>query len=204
MQDTFLECACQNTASVPLWTDVALVGVGVATLVLLLLSAGAAIWQVLASQRREKVNNSFEHIAIQTRDHDLIKMFEEFRLVRAQLMPDETITLGLDDVEGAEVSHHGKMLSAEDVVKKVFNYYEATAIGIKKQALNETIIKDWWRRSYVLDFADFAQYVYEKRARDDAPKLYSEYESIVKQWHIGNEPDRLADAQKRSAENFPG
>jgi len=142
------------------------------------------------AQRREKTNNSFHHIAKQTRDHDVIQMFEEFRRVRSELRDGHQGAFGLKQVEGKVIDHHQRALNAEDVVKKVFNYYEATAIGMKQSALEEQIIKDWWRRSYVLDWTDFAAYVREKRERDDAPKLYLEYETYVNRWANDDErPD---------------
>lgn len=180
------------------WVGAAQLVVGVVTLIVIAATAYYAREQIRKTREREKINNSFHHIAIQTRDHDLIAMFEEFRRVRAKLRDGHAGSLGLEQVEGQEVSFHRAMLSAEDVIKKVFNYYEATAIGIHQDALDKAIIKDWWRRSYVLDFSDFALYVYEKRLRDDAPKLYLEYEKIVLEWAEPVEKRAIVEAKTQA------
>ena len=181
--------------SAPTWADIGLLIVGGMTLVVIAITAFYARQQIHKTRDREKINNSFNHIAIQTRDHDLIAMFEEFRQVRAKLRDGYNGALGLEHVEGQEVSFHRVMLSAEDVIKKVFNYYEATAIGMHQDALDKAIIKDWWRRSYMLDFIDFALYVYEKRIRDNAPKLYIEYEEIVLNWAEPHEEEMILAAK---------
>ena len=147
-----------------------------------------------SSSQKAKVNNSFEHIAIQTRDHDLIQMFEQFRLARRKLRDGHIGSFGVLQVEDREISYNGRMLMAEDVLKKVFNYYEATAIGIKNGALNEAILRDWWRRSDVLDFIDFALYVFQRRLRDDAPKMFIEYEQLALKWTEGDERQQIEDA----------
>ena len=185
------------------WVAVGQLFVGAVTLVVIAIAAFYARQQIQKTREREKINNSFHHIAIQTRDHDLIAMFEEFREVRAKLRDGGSGSLGLDRVEGQEVSFHRAMLSAEDVIKKVFNYYEATAIGMHQDALDKAIIKDWWRRSYVLDFSDFALYVYEKRLRDKAPKLYLEYEKIVLEWAQPNEEQMILAAKAHAATLHP-
>ncbi|WP_421857873.1 DUF4760 domain-containing protein [Oceanicaulis sp.] len=175
-----------------------LVGIGGATLFLLIITAAFAGIQIWHSGRTTKKNNSFFHIAIQTRDHDLIQMFEQFRLARRKLRDGHIGSFGVEQVDEREISYAGKMLMAEDVLKKVFNYYEATAIGIKNGALNEPILKDWWRRSYVLDFIDFALYVYQRRLRDGAEKLFSEYELQAINWAEDDEKQQIEDAQAKA------
>lgn len=162
--------------------DWVMASTSVLTLLVIAATAGIAWWQLRRAKQREQINNSFGHIAIQTRDHDLIQMFEQFRLARRKLRDGHDGSLGVEQVQDREISYNGRMLMAEDVLKKVFNYYEATAIGVKQEALNEPILRDWWRRSYVLDFNDFALYVYQRRLRDDADKMFIEYEGLARKW----------------------
>ena len=194
--DALIEYFRQASAFQPTWVDIGLL--------LITIVAGVVAWltailQIQESRRTAKINNSFEHIAIQTRDHDLIRMFEEFRLARRKLRDGHKGSFGLEQVEEREITHHGKALIAEDILTKVFNYYEATAIGVDKSALDEDIIKSWWRKSYVWDFIDFAYFVFQKRDRDEAPKMFIEYEKMALRW-ANDEETRLIENARKKAE----
>lgn len=196
--DALIDYLEETSAFAPTSADWWLVWIGAATLVFLVISAALVAVQIWHSGRTTKKNNSFVHIAIQTRDHDLIQMFEQFRLARRKLRDGHIGSFGVEQVDEREISYNGRMLMAEDVLKKVFNYYEATAIGIKNGALNEPILKDWWRRSYVLDFIDFALYVYQRRLRDGADKLFSEYEEQAIRWAKEDEQQQIEDAKAKA------
>lgn len=171
------------------------------------LSALIAIWTIVSANRRARRASSFEHIARQTRDRELIEMFEEFRQVRNALTKRfdklNGAPFGVKHVDGQEVSYHKTMLSADDVLKKVFNYYEATAIGIDTDALDNDHIKRWWRGTYVLDFRDFAAFVYEQRLLAPAPELYVEYEKVARRWAKPEEL-KMIDLAKDEAERSHG
>lgn len=174
--------------------------------IVIVVSAIIAIWTILSANRRARRASSFEHIARQTRDRELIEMFEEFRQVK-QALGKRFKTLngrpfGVEHVEGQEVSYHKAMLSADDVLKKVFNYYEATGIGIDTDALDDRHIKRWWRGTYVLDFCDFAAFVYEKRLISSAPKLYIEYETVVRRWATPDEMHTINLAKEEAERAF--
>ena len=69
------------------------------------------------------------------------------------------------------------------MVKDMFNFYEAMALGVRANWLDEKILRSYWRTSYVLDFADFTAYVDDMRSEALAgPKLYDAYEALVRKW----------------------
>ncbi|WP_019961412.1 DUF4760 domain-containing protein [Woodsholea maritima] len=161
-----------------------------------LISTAYLAWLTLRSNKdRECKTNSFKHIAEQTRDRELIEMFEEFRVVRKEVKNGNDNPLSIDHIVKIVIDHNGRALKAEDVIKKVFNYYEATALGIATDALDEDIIKRWWRTSFVLDWSDFSEYIRQKRkGRSDSPgnpKLYIELENLVKKWALPEERSKI-------------
>ncbi|MAC89223.1 MAG: hypothetical protein CMF73_07860 [Maricaulis sp.] len=134
------------------------------------------------ARKRDQVSKSFDHIIEQTRDRDLIEMNEQFKAVIDSLNKTGPGPYGLADVEGHFVKHRQAAIDAAEVITKLFNYYEATAIGISLGALDEEIIKRWWRASYVEDWRDFSAYVTEKRDRDGRPALYRQYQLQAERW----------------------
>lgn len=144
-----------------------------------------------AATARDKRSNSFDHIAKQTCDRDLILMHEQFREVVQHLEKASTAPFRYNQVHANTLKHNNLAIDAEDVITKVFNYYEATAIGIELNALDEDIIKEWWRSSYVNDWIDFVLFVREKREIFGRPKLYCKFEEQARRWAIGDEIARL-------------
>ncbi|MFY0637069.1 DUF4760 domain-containing protein [Maricaulis maris] len=134
------------------------------------------------ARKRDQVSKSFDHIIEQTRDRDLIVMNEQFKAVIDSLKKAGPAPYGLAQVEDHFVKHHQAAIDAAEVITKLFNYYEATAIGIELKALDEEIIKQWWRASYVEDWQDFSLYVQEKRQRDGRPALYRQYQTLAERW----------------------
>ena len=86
------------------------------------------------------------------------------------------------DVKDVIVKHNDNAIYATDIIKKLFNYYEATAIGIELGALDEQVIESWWKTSYVRDWRAFKRYIKEKREADKIPRLYEKYEAQVARW----------------------
>lgn len=134
------------------------------------------------ARSRAQISKSFDHIIEQTRDRDLIAMNEEFKAVIDSLKKLGPGPYGLADVEDHLVKHREAAIDAAEVITKLFNYYEATAIGIRLGALDEEIIKQWWRASYVADWQDFSLYIEEKRTRDKRAALYVEYQAQAERW----------------------
>lgn len=173
------------------WLDWASFILNALVFIVILGSAIIALVTLDHANKRARRSASFDHIAQQTRDRELIEMFEEFRVVRRKVTDGKENPVSIDDIEGLIIDHHRRALSAEDIIKKVFNYYEATAVGIREGALEEQIIKGWWRTSFVLDWADFSEYVRQRRKRYGIPKLFCEYEALVQKWAEGAEREMI-------------
>ena len=172
------------------------------TLLAVIVTAVIAYNSFQEDRRRAQRNNSFEHIAIHTRDHDIINMFQEFVELRREFYKDVEVgdegpwnLVQYDRViNGPKVGDpkkKGAYIEAQDIVRKVFNYYEATAIGIKNGALDESIIKDWWRTTMVFDWYDYCLFIRKKREVDKIPKLYCELENLVDRWATEEEKKRF-------------
>ena len=180
-----------------------------------------------SASRSTRLTNSFEHIAIQTRDRDLITMFEEFRQLRRYMndikQAHDGVWTPTKSVHEVQNYYVGKPLGADadadatakggrrsvpplpsdpceddikgktgnDVIKKVFNYYEATAIGVRMGALEEDVIRKWWRKTYILDWLDFKFYVQYIRENEKTPRAYCEYEALVTRWASDEEAGLL-------------
>lgn len=151
-----------------------------ATAIILLVTAAASLLLYASTRKIAVLRSSFEHIAIQTRDADLIEMFEQLRRVRHAASAGE-VALTYKNMQ-RDFKYDGTHIYADNIIKKTFNYYEATCIGIKRGALEEQMIEDWWGDAMVSDWIDFQQYVDEARDALAYRGLYIEVEYYVRRW----------------------
>ncbi|WP_375549560.1 DUF4760 domain-containing protein [Oceanicaulis alexandrii] len=171
------------------------------TILSAVVALGVAIVAFLINIQKDRQGNKYntiQYIRDQASNPILIGMFEQFRQARRTLRNGHIGSFGMDQVGEREISYEGRLILVDDVIKKLFNYYEVTAIGIKDGGLDENIIKDWWRTSYVLDFIDFAIYVYQRRLRDDAGRLFINYEELALRWATEDEARLIEDAQAKA------
>lgn len=135
-----------------------------------------------AANKRAKIKSSFDHIVEQTRDKDLILMNQQFKEMIESLEKKHGVgPYGYDHVHDHMVD--GKQRHyAQEIITKLFNYYEATAIGIELGALEEQIIKSWWRSSYIQDWTDFKGFVEGHRQATGRPRLYEKYQAQAEKW----------------------
>lgn len=131
---------------------------------------------------RAQKARSFDHIIEQTKDRDLILMNAQFKAVVEKLQRQHRPPYTLEQVEACEATYDGREVDCNDVLTKLFNYYEATFIGIELGALDKAIIRQWWEASFIQDWADFSAYVKDKRERYERPKLYEKFENGVNSW----------------------
>jgi len=148
--------------------------------IILFITAGVTLALYFRTRGVSVLRSSFEHIAIQTRDADLIEMFEQLRRVRYSATA-EGVELTYQNMQ-RDFKYDGTHINADNTIKKTFNYYEATCIGIKRGALEERMIRDWWGDALVSDWIDFQHYVHEARIALDYDELYIEVERYVHRW----------------------
>lgn len=134
------------------------------------------------AKERVQIARSFDHIVEQTKDRDLLLANEQFKALIEALKEKHSGPYGYEEVENTFVNFRGQAVYGSEILIRLFNYYEATAIGIELGALNESIIREWWRGSYVQDWIDFRRYVHEKREARGTPALYVKYENQVRHW----------------------
>ena len=168
-----------------------------------LIGALVGIWNYIKRSRQSYLKATIDYIHLQVREPELIRMFELFRLLKVRLKNKKLESFDLLHVEGLKFKLNNETFVADDVVIKVFNYYEATAIGVRQSALDEDTFKSWWRTSYVWDFIDFAHYVFQKRHRDNASRLYIEYEQLALRWATDEEARLIERARHQSEPHRP-
>lgn len=78
-----------------------------------------------------------------------------------------------------------------DVIIEVLNFYETWEIGIENKALDENMLRDWWRSSAVRDFLDLYEFVLEHRDQTDSPALFVKIEALVRRWARPEEQKQL-------------
>ena len=154
------------------------------------------------TERHQKAE-TFNHIITQTRDRDVIEMFEEMRALRAYFRehPEPNPERSYEVVRNLEIElTDGKHKRAEDILKKVFNYYEATAIGLKNETLHEEMLEKWWRTTFILDWVDWKSYVEKMRTEESTPRAFIEFENLSKEWARSHRFNYLIKSYKQGNE----
>lgn len=118
-----------------------------------------------------------------TSDAHVSGMLDRFRSLRLSLDAQDRSNPSLATLRRHTFVWDGAPWDPTRVVKDMFNFYEAMALGVRANWLDEKILRSYWRTSYVLDFADFTAYVDDMRSEALAgPKLYDAYEALVRKW----------------------
>jgi uncharacterized protein DUF4760 len=118
-----------------------------------------------------------------TSDAHVSGMLDRFRSLRLSLEAQDRANPSLDVLRRHTFVWSAAPWDSTRVVKDMFNFYEAMALGVSAGWLDEAILKSYWRSSYVLDFDDFRQYVDDMRSDElGGPKLYLAYEALVQKW----------------------
>ena len=81
----------------------------------------------------------------------------------------------------------GKITSDEaSDIRFILNMYEVVAIGIKKNAYDEVIYKDWCRTTAVKDWIACKDFV-ARYQQELNPRVYAEFEKLAKGWATNDE-----------------
>ncbi|MEM7741638.1 MAG: DUF4760 domain-containing protein [Pseudomonadota bacterium] len=99
-----------------------------------------------------------------------------------------------DMLHGKERPYCDATNSLSSTASDVLNYYEAISIGISEGALNERIMKKWWRTSFVRHYIFLKETVDKHRCFHDMPSLFYEFERLALKWRI--ESDRVPEFPK--------
>ena len=159
------------------------------------------------ARHTEKRKLTMQMISDQIHDRDIVKMFDDLRFLRRTF--GEEITL-------REVGHrYQQALSSigpgapqhrqpRDVVIQVLNYYETWGVGINADALDETLLKNWWRGSLVADWQHLFFFICEFRDTYEDEKFLVNIERVVMRWANQRERAAITELERRyQAKDYP-
>ncbi len=136
-----------------------------------------------ASQREQaSKNTAVELVGQMVSDPELSGIFERFRLLRKQLEALDQSTITINMIKQSVVQNNGNIFLGDDIIKRVYNFYEFVASAINLGSLDEGIYKDWWRESFVKDWITFRGYITEARKNQNASELFQRLESKALEW----------------------
>jgi hypothetical protein len=69
----------------------------------------------------------------------------------------------------------------------VLNRYETFAIGIKEEAIDPRIYKDWWKSSFINDWHLTRAAIKKIRESNGAPEAYVQFSRLAKRWEEEDE-----------------
>ncbi|MEL7128941.1 MAG: DUF4760 domain-containing protein [Pseudomonadota bacterium] len=73
------------------------------------------------------------------------------------------------------------MPSDHDTIRRALNFYEATAVGMQDGSLVPTMIRQWWRKTWVLHYI-FLQHYIRVHRDSSSPKVYENFEYYAWTW----------------------
>lgn len=198
------------------WSGVVTASASVVTAVAVLISAAGA-FRAYDSNRLATVDRTtFEVIHRSVHDKDLMEMFDIFRKIRIRYSKSN----GKDIEQNYVITHDelfesydqyqnaiGSSRVAEnahlhdyDIILRVLNYYESVAIGIRDGAINELMMRNWWRTTTVRDFIDMYVFIHQYRIFRGAPKVFEEAELLAVKWADTEELADLEHQKQKAAE----
>jgi uncharacterized protein DUF4760 len=145
-------------------------------------------------------------VAAQTRTLDLINamatsqqvtdILDNFRKIREKYAEDITYEKVIEDYQryrGAIENLDSSSLSKHeyDSILQLLNYYEAWELGIDNDALDENILRGWWRSSLVRDFIKLYSFVCVYRKRTGVMPAFTGVEKLAKRWMTQEERKHL-------------
>lgn len=86
-----------------------------------------------------------------------------------------------------------------DCVLHVLNYYESWGIGIRGQALDEKMLKDWWRSSLVRDFIDLYPFIAGYRRVLGIQTAFNEFQVLATSWATPSERAKILTVMRTRA-----
>ncbi|MEM9840108.1 MAG: DUF4760 domain-containing protein [Pseudomonadota bacterium] len=110
---------------------------------------------------------SFDVIFQWSQDNSIQKIFSDIRSVIAD---DKHLRYDPED------------LDTKNAFLALMNFYESIAIGVKRKALDDSIIKDWWQISFIRHFTIFHAYLHQYRCEHGLPRAFRNAEDLAQRW----------------------
>ena len=162
----------------------------------LFLTLLAAILGYLEASHTQSRSKTLDFLNRQAHDQQLIEMFKKWREFRKSIEADPTPL----SVKCVSLYYAGGVQS--DSAKKnyeicidVLNYYEIWAIGISNSALEESMLKQWWRTSLVADVTDLLPFIYGYQHATKVEKAFVEAERLASSWALQTEREQIKQAK---------
>lgn len=171
---------------------------------------------------------TFELIQRYVHDEDLIDLVDKFRAVRVSILGDQQEPIGsngevinfvdlrseyfenlrVDDTDGQQTKDPSTPAWQQtrspntryEVIIRLLNSYEAVAVGINSGAINREMMKEWWRRTYVLDFIDLYVFVVQFRIAKADPAFCEIAEEVARKWLQPDEKKKLRSMELLAAQ----
>ncbi|MEO1150159.1 MAG: DUF4760 domain-containing protein [Pseudomonadota bacterium] len=152
------------------------------------------------STKTAKVQKTIDYIYRQSHDKDIIELFDSIRHIKRNLHAKE-LRISYDiiireDKRLRETLAERRVAdmrkkSDGDFIINLLNYYETWAIGIETGALDEDVLKSWWRTNYVRDWSTFRIFVIGYRDDVKNPDAFEKFENLAKRWALTTEKTSL-------------
>ncbi|MEL6790205.1 MAG: DUF4760 domain-containing protein [Pseudomonadota bacterium] len=146
-----------------------------------------------------KVQKTIDYIYRQSHDKDIIDLFDSIRHIKKNLQgKDLRISYDIivhEDRRLRETLAESRVAdmrrkSNADYIMNLLNYYETWAIGIETGALDEGVLKSWWRTNYVRDWSTFRIFVIGYRDDVRNPQAFDKFEALAKRWALTAEKEQ--------------
>lgn len=107
----------------------------------------------------------------QESDRELVEARVEFNKIKAA--PDRPSLLGRPE--------HKNDPNAQ-IVRRVLNVHELTAVAIKEGVIDECVYRSWFNTTYIKDYEAMKDYIAEARKTYENPNAFAEFEAMALRW----------------------
>ncbi|PSM16186.1 DUF4760 domain-containing protein [Nitratireductor sp. StC3] len=140
----------------------------------ILVSAACVAWMIRTNRAIARQRAVLDFIVKEQTDSDMLEARKRFvKLKQDGAMEQYAAPAQLASEQAADI-------------RFILNMYEVMAIGIKKNAYEEAIYKDWCRTTAVKDWIACKGFV-SRYQSDYNPRIYQEFEKLAKKWATPDE-----------------
>lgn len=141
--------------------------------------------------RTAKIQKTMDYISRQVHDNDIIEIFNASRNIKKKYS-EKGLEISYNNVisESEEFRRvlgennlsTGTRKTDSDYIFNLLNYYETWAIGIYNEALDESILRSWWRTALVNDWMIYKEFIEGHRKERRNVRAFIEFENLAKRW----------------------
>jgi|GEM_PF-3884273 hypothetical protein len=132
------------------------------------------------NRAQNKRDTTVSMITRMTCDGHVTEMMEKFRQLRYHLKGMDREIKDWESAKNTQFIFGGRSFDASRAIKDMYNFYEVLALGVEKGWLDESIIRSFWRTSYVLDWLDFQDVIVS--FGNESSEVFKKYENMAYQW----------------------